>query len=123
MGTVKKGGIGEAIESIKTEDPNITKKVRDEAKEISNEEENLAKERERERKKAEAEANRLEKEAEGGQVSAGKSYLVGEKGAEIFTPSSSGVISPNSDISPSPTGASGSGGKSTIASIIGTAVS
>ena len=58
--------------------------------------------------------------AEGGQVSAGKSYLVGEKGAEIFTPSSSGVIIPNSDISPSPTGASGSGGKSTIASIIGT---
>ena len=58
--------------------------------------------------------------AEGGQVSAGKSYLVGEKGADIFTPSSSGVIIPNSDISPSPTGASGSGGKSTIASIIGT---
>ena len=58
--------------------------------------------------------------AEGGQVSAGKSYLVGEKGAEIFTPSSSGAIIPNSDISPSPMGASGQGGKSTIASIIGT---
>jgi len=33
--------------------------------------------------------------AEGGSVSAGKSYLVGERGAELFTPSSSGMIVPN----------------------------
>lgn len=58
--------------------------------------------------------------AEGGSVASGKSYLVGEKGAEIFTPSSSGSIIPNSDISPAPMGASASGGKSTIASVIGT---
>ena len=58
--------------------------------------------------------------AEGGSVASGKSYLVGEKGAEIFTPSSSGSIIPNSDISPAPMGASASSGKSTIASIIGT---
>ena len=58
--------------------------------------------------------------ADGGSVSAGKSYLVGEKGAEIFTPSSSGAIIPNSDISSSSMSASGQGGKSSIASIIGT---
>ena len=58
--------------------------------------------------------------AEGGSVASGKSYLVGEKGAEIFTPSSSGSIIPNSDISPAPMGASASSGKSAIASIIGT---
>lgn len=29
MGTVKKGGIAEAIESIKTEDPNVTNKLRE----------------------------------------------------------------------------------------------
>lgn len=33
--------------------------------------------------------------AEGGPVGMGKSYLVGEKGPEIFTPSRSGVIIPN----------------------------
>jgi hypothetical protein len=33
--------------------------------------------------------------AAGGSVMAGTSYLVGEKGAEIFTPSSSGFITPN----------------------------
>jgi hypothetical protein len=33
--------------------------------------------------------------AEGGSVSSGKSYLVGERGAELFTPSSSGMIVPN----------------------------
>jgi hypothetical protein len=33
--------------------------------------------------------------AEGGPVSAGKSYLVGERGAELFTPSSNGMIVPN----------------------------
>ena len=34
----------------------------------------------------------------GGPVSQGSSYLVGERGAEIFTPSSSGMITPNSAI-------------------------
>ena len=34
--------------------------------------------------------------ANGGSVSAGKSYLVGERGAELFTPSSNGMIVPNS---------------------------
>lgn len=58
--------------------------------------------------------------AEGGSVASGKSYLVGEKGAEIFVPSSSGSIIPNNQISSAPMGASASGGKSTIASIIGT---
>ena len=33
--------------------------------------------------------------AAGGSVAAGKSYLVGEKGAELFTPSSNGTIIPN----------------------------
>ena len=33
--------------------------------------------------------------ANGGSVSAGKSYLVGERGAELFTPSSNGMIVPN----------------------------
>ena len=36
--------------------------------------------------------------AAGGSVSAGTSYLVGEKGAEIFTPSSTGVITPNNQM-------------------------
>lgn len=58
--------------------------------------------------------------AEGGNVASGKSYLVGEKGAEIFVPSSSGSIIPNNQISSAPMGTSASGGKSTIASIIGT---
>lgn len=34
--------------------------------------------------------------AAGGGVTAGESYLVGERGAELFTPSASGTISPNS---------------------------
>ncbi|MGI9143726.1 MAG: hypothetical protein ACR2IJ_11110, partial [Fluviibacter sp.] len=33
--------------------------------------------------------------ANGGSVSSGKSYLVGERGAELFTPSSNGMIVPN----------------------------
>lgn len=33
--------------------------------------------------------------AMGGQVNAGTSYLVGEKGAEVFTPATNGVITPN----------------------------
>jgi hypothetical protein len=35
------------------------------------------------------------KRANGGPVSSGSSYLVGERGPELFTPSSSGSISPN----------------------------
>ena len=33
--------------------------------------------------------------ADGGSVTAGQPYIVGEKGAELFTPSSSGMITPN----------------------------
>ncbi len=36
--------------------------------------------------------------AEGGLVSAGSSYLVGEEGPELFTPSSHGIVTPNSDL-------------------------
>ena len=36
--------------------------------------------------------------ANGGPVSGGSSYIVGERGPEIFTPSSSGMITPNSAI-------------------------
>jgi phage-related minor tail protein len=36
--------------------------------------------------------------AEGGPVSGGKSYLVGEKGPEMFTPSQSGMIIPNKSL-------------------------
>ena len=36
--------------------------------------------------------------ASGGPVSGGSSYIVGERGPEIFTPSSSGMITPNSAI-------------------------
>jgi hypothetical protein len=36
--------------------------------------------------------------AGGGNVNAGEAYLVGEKGIEIFTPSTNGAIIPNSDI-------------------------
>jgi hypothetical protein len=35
----------------------------------------------------------------GGNVSAGRSYLVGERGAELFTPAQSGTISPNAGTS------------------------
>lgn len=38
-------------------------------------------------------------QADGGNVLAGRSYMVGEKGAEIFTPATNGIITPNSDIS------------------------
>ena len=37
--------------------------------------------------------------ANGGPASAGRSYLVGEKGPEIFTPKRSGVVIPNNQIS------------------------
>jgi hypothetical protein len=36
--------------------------------------------------------------AAGGSVMAGTSYLVGEKGPEIFTPSSTGMITPNNKL-------------------------
>ena len=41
---------------------------------------------------------KLKGKAAGGPVSGGTSYLVGEKGPEIFTPSGSGMITPNSAI-------------------------
>jgi phage-related minor tail protein len=40
--------------------------------------------------------------AGGGPVSSGASYLVGEKGPEIFTPTGSGTIIPNGSIGGSP---------------------
>jgi phage-related minor tail protein len=36
--------------------------------------------------------------ANGGRASAGRSYLVGERGPEIFTPKSSGTVIPNNQI-------------------------
>ena len=39
--------------------------------------------------------------ASGGPVAAGESYLVGEQGPELFTPSSSGTIAPNAAMAPS----------------------
>jgi hypothetical protein len=36
--------------------------------------------------------------ASGGNVSANRSYMVGERGAEMFTPSSSGFITPNNEL-------------------------
>ena len=36
--------------------------------------------------------------ANGGVVSAGKSYMVGERGAEMFVPNAGGRIVPNSDL-------------------------
>lgn len=44
------------------------------------------------------ESNRL-KRAAGGPVTGGTTYLVGERGPELFTPNSSGKITPNSQIS------------------------
>jgi phage-related minor tail protein len=38
--------------------------------------------------------------ASGGPVAAGESYLVGEQGPELFTPSSSGTIAPNGAAAP-----------------------
>ena len=37
----------------------------------------------------------LPKRAAGGPVAGGKSYIVGERGPELFTPKSSGMITPN----------------------------
>ena len=37
--------------------------------------------------------------ANGGSVMSGKSYLVGERGPELFTPSRSGMIMPNNTLS------------------------
>ena len=54
--------------------------------------------------------------ATGGEVESGKTYLVGEKGAEIFTPSTSGAIIPNENINNS---SNQSTMKTTIQSIIG----
>lgn len=51
--------------------------------------------------------------AKGGPVNAGESYLVGEQGMEIFTPSTSGTITPNHRIS-----GGGSGSSSTIINIM-----
>lgn len=56
--------------------------------------------------------------AEGGSVASGKSYIVGEKGAEIFTPSTSGSITPNSQISAAPAASGASGGKSGLSVVI-----
>jgi phage-related minor tail protein len=39
--------------------------------------------------------------ASGGPVAAGETYLVGEQGPELFTPSSSGAIAPNAATAPS----------------------
>ena len=41
--------------------------------------------------------------ASGGAVSAGTSYIVGEKGAELFTPKSDGFITPNNQLGGSST--------------------
>ncbi|MDN8617876.1 phage tail tape measure protein [Variovorax ginsengisoli] len=41
----------------------------------------------------------LDKRAAGGPVSGGSTYLVGEKGPELFTPGASGAITPNSALS------------------------
>jgi len=43
--------------------------------------------------------------AEGGPVNGGQSYIVGEKGPEIFTPSSGGSITPNNKIGNAPAAA------------------
>ena len=56
--------------------------------------------------------------AEGGSVASGKSYLVGEKGAEIFTPSTGGSITPNSQISAAPSTGVASSGKSGLSVVI-----
>jgi len=45
----------------------------------------------------------IEGKAEGGPVQGGTPYIVGEKGRELFTPSQSGHITPNSQMPPSPT--------------------
>lgn len=40
----------------------------------------------------------LEGRADGGPVSAGQPYIVGERGPELFTPNASGMITPNKDV-------------------------
>lgn len=47
--------------------------------------------------------------ASGGPVSAGKTYLVGERGPELFSPSNAGVITPNHALASSSAGGSGAG--------------
>jgi len=44
------------------------------------------------------------KRAAGGPVSAGKTYLVGERGPELFSPSNAGVITPNHQMQSAPGG-------------------
>ena len=41
--------------------------------------------------------------ADGGPVSRGKSYIVGERGPEMFTPGSTGMITPNHELGGSST--------------------
>jgi len=53
------------------------------------------------------------KKAAGGPVGAGKTYLVGEKGPELFTPGHAGRIVPNNQIA----GGGGGGGRQTTISI------
>lgn len=53
--------------------------------------------------------------ATGGYVSAGSSYLVGEKGAEVFSPTRSGYIIPNNKL--------GGGGTTVVVNVAGSVVS
>ena len=39
--------------------------------------------------------NKIQARADGGPVTGGRPYLVGERGPELFTPSASGSITPN----------------------------
>lgn len=55
------------------------------------------------------------KRATGGNVAGGSSYLVGERGAEIFTPTASGMITPNNQL--------GGSGNNIIVNITGTFLS
>ena len=41
---------------------------------------------------------RINARADGGQVNAGRTYLVGERGPELFSPASHGSITPNSKL-------------------------
>lgn len=58
------------------------------------------------------------KRALGGNVSKGSTYLVGEKGAELFTASQSGNITPNNGL-----GSTGNGGGNVVINITGTFLS
>lgn len=42
--------------------------------------------------------------ADGGPVAPGKTYMVGERGPELFTPGRSGFITPNTDVAPAASG-------------------